>query len=130
MGVLSTIMQSYNELEEQLGYFIQNNSSIEAVEGPDTYPYGEVRVWSRLQPNQAHMQKQVLADYLSLTALCSQILVNVKSGHYPEFERSTEIVLDYIRQNTLLPEGTLQDIFNEIRREMDLQRGIMAYTYS
>lgn len=75
------------------------------------------------------MQKHVLADYLQLTALCSQVLVNVKSEHYHKFERSTAVVLSHIRQNTLLPSRTLEDVFNEIKLEMDIQRGIIAGTY-
>ncbi|AIQ59495.1 hypothetical protein [Paenibacillus borealis] len=129
MGVLARIMHSFDEIEEQLEYFIYNNSAIEALEEPQDYQYGEAGFWSKPQPHQAHMQKHVLADYLRLTALCSQMLVNVKSGQYHNFERSTAIVLNHIRQNTLLPESTLEDVFSEIKLEMDIQRGIIAGTY-
>lgn len=129
MGVLARLIQSFDELEEQLGYFIHNNSAIEPLDKNHDYLYGETGFWSKPQPHQAYMQKHVLADYLQLTALCSQVLVNVKSEHYHNFERSTAIVLSHIRQNTLLPNRTLEDVFNEIKLEMDIQRGIIAGTY-
>lgn len=129
MGVLARLIQSFDELEEQLGYFIHNNSAIQPLDENYDYLYGETGFWSKPQPHQAYMQKHVLADYLQLTALCSQILVNVKSEHYHKFERSTAVVLSHIRQNTLLPSRTLEDVFNEIKLEMDIQRGIIAGTY-
>lgn len=129
MGVLARIMQSFDEIEQQLEYFIYNNSVIEALEEPHDYQHGEAGFWSKPQPHQAHMQKHVLADYLRLTALCSQMLVNVKSEHYHKFGQSTAIVLNHIRQNTLLPNSTLEDVFNEIKQEMNIQRGIIADTY-
>ena len=102
---------------------------IEALEDIHDYRYGETGSWSRLQPNQAHMKKRVWADYLDLIALCNQILVNVKSEHCHKFEQSTAIVQNHIRQNTLLPYSTLEDVFNEVKRELNTQRGILAYTY-
>jgi hypothetical protein len=129
MGVLARLIQSFDELEEQLGYFIHYNSAIEPLDENHDYLYGETGFWSKPQPHQAYMQKHVLADYLQLTALCSQVLVNVKSENYHKFEQSTAVVLSHIRQNTLLPNRTLKDVFNEIKLEMDIQRGIIAGTY-
>ncbi|WP_438498141.1 hypothetical protein [Paenibacillus sp. IHBB 3054] len=129
MGALANINQSFNKIEEQLKYFIHNNSTLEFVEMPLQYIHAGTFAWARLKPNEIHMQSLVLTDYVALITLCSLMLKNVKSSYIEEFEQSSETVLSYIGQNTLLVLESLEAVFAEIKAELDVQRFIIAQPY-
>ncbi len=75
------------------------------------------------------MQNSILSAYLNLITFCDLILRNVKSPHIEEFAKSTELVLSYIGQNTLLFFESLEEVFADIKEELDVQRVIIAQPY-
>lgn len=129
LGVLANINQSFDEIEEQLKYFVHNNSSIEFVEMPIEYVSSGTYAWVRLKQNELYMQNSILSAYLNLITLCELMLRNVKSPHIEEFAKSTELVLSYIGQNTLLFFESLEKVFADIKEELDVQRFIIAQPY-
>jgi hypothetical protein len=129
MGVLANINQSFNEIEERLRYFIHHHASIEFVEVPIEYAGRGTFGWARLKPNEQYLQSHVLSDYSKLLSVCNLILKNVNSPYIEEFEKSSELVLSYIGQNTLLFTKTLENVFADIKEELDVQRSIIAEPY-
>lgn len=129
MGILANINQSFDEIEKQLKCLIHLNSSIEFVEMPIEYAGSGTFAWVRLKPNELHMQHHILSAYVNLITLCNLMLRNVNSPHVEEFEKSTELVLSYIGQNTLLFFETLEKVFEDIQEELDVQRIIIAQPY-
>ncbi|MNC24471.1 hypothetical protein D3C76_19870 [compost metagenome] len=129
MGVLSSILEYYDIIEEELKIFIFDNTSIMFAEFSSDLLQDGTMKWAKLKPNEAHMQAHILSEYVRLTAWCSLILGNVNSPYLSKFEQSTGNVLSYIEQDTILMFTTLKDIFAEIKNELDVQRYIIAQPY-
>lgn len=129
MGVLIKINRLFNEVEEQLGFFICNNSAIENTEISGELVTKVQYTWVKLKPNEAHMQTCVLSDYQRLVGLCTLMLKNVNSKYISRFEQSSEIVLAFIRQNTLILFRSLEEVFEQIQQELNIQRSIIIQTY-
>ncbi|MEC0166992.1 hypothetical protein [Paenibacillus graminis] len=129
MGVLSSILEYYDVIEEKLEIFIFDNTSIMFAEFASDLMQDGTMKWARLKPFEAHMQAHILEEYVRLTAWCSLILRNVNSSNLSAFEQSTGNVQSYIEQDTILMLTTLKDIFAEIKNELDVQRYIIAQPY-
>ncbi|MBW4080722.1 hypothetical protein [Paenibacillus sp. S150] len=129
MGVLSSILQSYDDIEEELKFFIFDNSSIVFAEFTSDLLQDGTMKWAKLKPIEVYLQAHVLSDYVRLTSWCSLILKNVNSRNVGKFEQSIGNVLSYIEQDTILMFTTLKDIFADIKSELDLQRHIIAQPY-
>lgn len=126
MKKLLTLVQAFKDLEERINAFISDDSSIEYVEGSEEVVVGGAYAWSKLKPVAISKQEHIDADYVELAEKVRTELKKDNSPNIEKFERSYELVLNYIRQDTLLWVPGLKNVLNEIKFELDIQQFYFA----
>ncbi|GGF84156.1 hypothetical protein GCM10010912_31720 [Paenibacillus albidus] len=129
MGVLSSIIEAFNDIEVRLKFVMFNNDIIVAAEVPGMNTDRRNLVPEKLHPNIVHMQARLLSDYLELITYCQRILENVGSPDTVRFEESCKMVLSYIWHETPALIPVPEDIFIDIHRELSLQRYMISQPY-
>ncbi|KUP25818.1 hypothetical protein [Paenibacillus sp. DMB5] len=110
------------ELETRIDEFIREDSSIEYVEGSDEVVDGGAFAWSKLDPSEVNKQNLIHDEYIDLSNKVREILNNENSPHKERFEQSYELVVSYIRQDTLLWVPGLVNVINDIKVQLNLQK--------
>ncbi|KGE18502.1 hypothetical protein [Paenibacillus wynnii] len=126
MRKLLTLVQAFKGLEDRINAFINDDSCIEYVEGSEEVVAGGAYAWSKLKPAVINKQEHIDADYMELADRVRTVLRKDNSPNIEKFERSYELVLNYIRQDTLLWVPGLKSVLNEIKFELDLQQLYIA----
>lgn len=118
-------VQTFKDLEVRITEFINEDSSLEYVEGSKEVVDGGAYAWSKLKPAEISKQDHIDFDYIELAEEVRIVLENEHSPHIEKFERSFELVLNYIRQDTLLWVPGLKNVIEDIKSELDLQQFFM-----
>ncbi|ETT60963.1 hypothetical protein C173_27150 [Paenibacillus sp. FSL R7-277] len=121
-------VQAFKGLEERIDEFINEDSFLEYLEGSEAVVEGGAYVWSKLKPAEISKQDHINSDYMSLAEEVRNVLTNEHSPHIEKFERSCAIVLNYIRQDTLLWVPGLKNVIENIKSELDLQQFFIELT--
>ncbi|WP_342421643.1 hypothetical protein [Paenibacillus sp. FSL E2-0178] len=118
-------VQTFKGLEERINEFINEDSSLEYVEGSEEVVAGGAYAWSKLKPAEISKQDHIDSDYMELAEEVRNVLKSDHSPHLEKFERSCALVLNYIRQDTLLWVPGLKNVIENIKSELDLQQFFM-----
>lgn len=121
-------VQTFKGLEARINEFINDDSSLEYVEGSEEVVAGGAYAWSKLKPAEIYKQDHIDSDYIELADKIRKVLKNEHSPHIEKFERSCALVLNYIRQDTLLWVPGLKNVIENIKSELDLQQFFMEVT--
>lgn len=122
MKKIITLVQAFKDLEERINDFINDDSCIEYVEGSEEVVAGGAYAWSKLKPVAISRQEHIDADYMELAEKVRTVLKKDDSPNIEKFEHSYELVLNYIRQDTLLWVPGIKSVLNEIKYELDIQQ--------
>jgi hypothetical protein len=125
LNVISLI-QDFKELEERINQFIKEDSSLEYLEGSKEVVDGGAFAWSKLKLAESIKQDNIDADYMDLAEKVRAIMKVDSSPDIEKFESSYELVLNYIRQDTLLWVPGLKSVLDSIKSELDLQQLFLA----
>lgn len=120
-----TLLEAFKGLEERINAFINDDSSIDYVEGSKEVVDGGAYAWSKLKPAEIIRQDHIYADYEGLAERVRVILKHDNSPNIERFERSYELVINYIRQDTLLWIPGLKNVLESIKTELNLQQFIV-----
>ncbi|OKP85411.1 hypothetical protein A3842_07265 [Paenibacillus sp. P3E] len=102
MDKIINFVQDFNKLEERINAFINDDSCIEYVEGSEEVVIGGAYAWSKLKLADSSKQEYIDAEYVELAERVRTVLKNEHSPNIEKFERSYELVINYINQDTLL----------------------------
>ncbi|WP_379135018.1 hypothetical protein [Paenibacillus sp. sgz500958] len=116
------MVQAFKGLEERINAFINDDSSIEYVEGSEKVVIGGAYAWSELKPAECIKQEHIHDDYMELAERVRTVLKNDNSPNIQKFERSYELVMNYIQQDTLLWVPGLKNVIESIKIELDMQQ--------
>ncbi len=115
-------VQDFKLLEERINAFINYDSCIEYVEGSEEVVAGGAFAWTKLKSAESYKQEHIDADYVELAERVRTVLENEHSPNIEKFERSYELVMNYIRQDTFLWVPGLKNVIESIKSELDLQQ--------
>lgn len=128
MESIELIKERYIALEEQIRIFIFAHTDIEYVQGSSEVVEGGAFTWAELSPESKFVQTKLYHEYISLIKQANRNLKKNGSSYLETFETSCTEVKSYLKQENLLWGSSLQEVFNAVKKELDLQRGLMAQT--
>ncbi|WP_410769310.1 hypothetical protein [Fontibacillus sp. BL9] len=126
MEPMELLKERYKALEERIRLFILVHSDIEYVQGSSECVEGGAFAWTELSAESKCIQTELYHEYMSLIKQAKKHLKKIGSSYLDTFERSCSEVKSYLKQDNLLWGPCLQDIFNSVKKELDLQRGLIA----
>ncbi|MEK5475788.1 hypothetical protein NYE70_02435 [Paenibacillus sp. FSL R5-0407] len=126
MESMEHLKERYKSLEERLRLFILVHSDIEYVHGSSECVEGGAFAWSELSAESKYIQSELYHEYISLIKQSRQHLIRIGSGYLETYDRSCAEVKTYVKQENLVWGPSLQDVFNTVKKELDLQRGLIA----
>ncbi|MBW4084542.1 hypothetical protein [Paenibacillus sp. S150] len=116
------LVKVFQELEERINAFINDDSSIEYIEGSAQVVEGGAFSWSRLKPADLNKQTFIHSEYTELAVKVRAILTDEESPNIAKFEHSSALVINYILQDTLLWLPGIKNVIDDIKTELDLQQ--------
>lgn len=126
MDSLEQIKEHYKSLENRVRLFIMVHSDIEYVQGSSECVEGGAFTWAALSPDSQLIQSELYHEYMSLIKRARKHLELAGSSYLDIFDESCAEVKAYILQENLLWGSSLQDVFIGVKKELDLQRGLIA----
>lgn len=126
MESIELLKERYKSLEERLRIFIFVHCSIEYVQGSSECVEGGAFTWADLSPESRNFQSELYHDYISLIKQAIEQMEKKASGYIEIFEQSCSEVKSYLKQENLLWGPSLEDVFTNVKKELDLQRGLIA----
>ncbi|AIQ47621.1 hypothetical protein R70723_18280 [Paenibacillus sp. FSL R7-0273] len=122
------IMEHYEAIEERVIRFITNHSGVEYMKDSEQIVEGGVFAWAKLRSGDKEIQTQLRLDYVKVFELARQRMERAGSEHLSDFDRSSEAVLHYIRQDSILWIPSLEAAAEAARTELALQKFLLAQT--
>jgi|GEM_PF-6072214 len=126
MDSLEQIKEHYKSLENRVRLFIMVHSDIEYVQGSSECVEGGAFTWAALSRDSKLIQSELYHEYMSLIKRARKHLELAGSSYLDTFDESCAEVKAYILQENLLWGSSLQDVFIGVKKELDLQRGLIA----
>lgn len=126
MESIELLKERYKSLEEQFRLFILAHCSIEYVQGSSECVEGGAFAWAELSPESRNFQSELYHEYISLIKQAGEQMEKKASGYIETFEQSCAEVTSYLKQENLLWGPSLEDVFANLKKELDLQRGLIA----
>lgn len=118
----------YEEIEERVVRFITKHSGVEYMKGSEQIVEGGVFAWAKLRSVDTAIQTQLRLDYVEVFELARQSMEHAESKHLIDFDRSSETVLNYIRQDSILWIPSLEAAAEAARTELSLQKFLLTQT--
>ncbi|MNN14904.1 hypothetical protein D3C81_1279870 [compost metagenome] len=72
------------------------------------------------------IQSKLYSDYMMIVQEARDFLMETESSYMEIFDRSCSDLLSYIQQENLLWSSDLLEVFDSAKKELDLQRGLIA----
>lgn len=116
----------YVLLEERIRSFILVHSDVEYVQGSSEIVEGGAFTWTELSPESKGLQLELWREYISISRQARKLLAETESPHQEIFEESYLEVKSCLKQNSMLWGPCLQDIFRNMKKELDLQRSLVC----
>ncbi|MEF2965277.1 hypothetical protein V3851_05475 [Paenibacillus sp. M1] len=126
MESIELLKKRYKSLESRVHSFILVHSGIEYVPGSSECVEGGAFAWSKLSPEAKIVQIELYHEYISLIKQARKHLELNGSPYLDTFDHSCSEVKSYLKQENLVWGSSLQDVFNSVKKELDLQRGLIA----
>ncbi|WP_042201838.1 hypothetical protein [Paenibacillus camerounensis] len=126
MKNVDELHNDYRAIEERVLHFIKGHSSVEYVKDSEEVVEGGAFTWAALSSEDEIFQTQLRLDYVTLAELARHLLEHSESKHLLDFDRSSETVLSYIRQDSMLWIPSLEAAAEAAKTEMDLQRFLLT----
>ncbi len=126
MEPMEHLKERYRSLEERVRLFILVHSDIEYVHGSSECVEGGAFAWSELSEESKYIQSELYHEYMSLIKQARKHLNRIGSSYLETYEQSCAEVKSYLQQDNLVWGPSLQDVFNSIKKELDLQRGLIS----
>ncbi|MBU5672015.1 hypothetical protein [Paenibacillus brevis] len=116
----------YILLEERIRSFILVHSDLEYVQGSNEIVEGGAFTWTELSSESKALQLELWREYISISRQARKFLAETDSPHLELFEESFLEVKTCLKQNGMLWGPCLQDIFRNMKKELDLQRSLVS----
>ncbi|WNS45415.1 hypothetical protein [Paenibacillus sp. MMS20-IR301] len=126
MKSVGELQNDYRAIEERVLHFITEHSSVEYVQDSEKVVEGGAFSWASLNSEDEILQTQLRIDYVTVAELARQKLELSDSKYLIDFDRSSEAVLGYIRQNSMLWIPSLAAAAEAAKIEIDLQKFLLA----
>ncbi|WP_334076602.1 hypothetical protein [Paenibacillus sanfengchensis] len=126
MELLEQLKEQYKSLENRVRLLILVHSDIEYVQGSSECVEGGAFAWAALSHDSKLIQSELYHEYKSLIKQARKHLEEAGSNYLDTFDESCNEVKSYILQENLLWGSSLQDVFSSVKKELDLQRGLIA----
>ncbi|RUT29583.1 hypothetical protein EJP77_14490 [Paenibacillus zeisoli] len=125
MNNVHIILERYQVLEEQIQRFIVCHSSLKYVDGSVEVVDGGAYEWSELAPAEREIQIKLISDY---SGIIEEMCLGMpeSSSELQRFIQSCGEVLSYIRQDSMCWDSSLQKSFENIQRELKLQKQLIT----
>ncbi|MNW05026.1 hypothetical protein D3C71_2012110 [compost metagenome] len=72
------------------------------------------------------LQSELYSDYMMIAEEARVVLTESGSSYIETFDRSCSDLQSYIQQENLLFSSDLLEVFDSAKKELDLQRGLLA----
>lgn len=127
MKNVEELKKDYQMIEERIMRFITEHSAVVyAVDSGDIVE-GGIFTWAALSSDDRILQAQLRLDYISVSELARQRLEHIHSRYIADFDRSREMVLRYIRQDSILLKIlTLEATAEVAKNELYLQKFLLT----
>lgn len=112
----------YREIEEKIHFLVKELSSIKYLQGSSDVVNDGAYEWEALCPEGKTVQQELYKDYVFVIGLVREQLEQIESPYLRQYMNSCDFVLDIIQQNTVLFSAKIQDVADEIKRQIDIQR--------
>ncbi|MNI00643.1 hypothetical protein D3C76_1329490 [compost metagenome] len=126
MKSMDYLEEHYNWIEERLREFICIHSDIEYIQGSSECVEGGAFAWVKLSGDIKCIQAKLYSDYMIISQEARDFLMETGSSNLEVFDRSCSDLLSYIQQENLLWSSDMLEVFNSVKKELDLQRGLIA----
>ncbi|KAA9001019.1 hypothetical protein F4V43_14350 [Paenibacillus spiritus] len=126
MSNTERILDGYKNIESRIHAFIIEHSRVEYLEGSNEIVHGGAFSWTRLLGGDSDLQEVLCLDYTELGRKAINVLESATSRHLDDFCRSYESVLSYLRQDSLVWVPSLEQLFQSIKIELDIQQFFVA----
>lgn len=120
MNRINTIKEYYCEILERVELLLLN-STIEYVEKSSEVTDGGLYFWVQVDAMNNAYRMALVEEYLILVTRMRLDLEDNASKELATFDHSCNIVLTYLKQETLICEGTKEEILKSIKRQLDIQ---------
>lgn len=117
---ISTIKQYYSEFLERFELLIQN-SSLVYVENSSEVIDGGMYSWGHSDVLNETYRMALVEEYLIIVTRMRLDLEDKASKELATFDHSCNIVLTYLKQETLLIESTKNEVMDAIKRQLAIQ---------
>ncbi|AIQ53098.1 hypothetical protein R70331_17240 [Paenibacillus sp. FSL R7-0331] len=124
----NTIIDRYRVIEDRVIRFITDHSGVEYMKDSEQIVEGGVFAWAKLRSVDREIQTQLRLDYVKVLELARQRMERAGSEHLMDFDRSSEAVLHYIRQDSILWIPSLEAAAEAARTELALQKFLLTQT--
>lgn len=125
VGILE---KEYAAVSERIIRFLTDHSGVEYVEGSEKVVEGGAYTLSTHGTENEALQSQLRMDYVTLVERSREMLERQGNKHLLDFERSSETVLGYIRQNSMIWVPSLKAVADSIQAELNLQVFLITQT--
>ncbi|MNC16341.1 hypothetical protein D3C75_641940 [compost metagenome] len=115
-------------IEDRVIRFITDHSGVEYMKDSEQIVEGGVFAWAKLRSVDREIQTQLRLDYVKVLELARQRMERAGSEHLMDFDRSSEAVLHYIRQDSILWIPSLEAAAEAARTELALQKFLLTQT--
>ncbi|MBA9087834.1 hypothetical protein FHR92_004327 [Fontibacillus solani] len=126
MKMMDYLKEHYKWIEERVREFICIHSNIEYIQGSSECVEGGAFAWVKLSEDLKCLQIKLYSDYMIIAEEARTFLVETGSTYIETFDRSCADLQSYIKQENLLWSSDLLEVFDSAKKELDLQRGLIA----
>ncbi|MDF9839467.1 MULTISPECIES: hypothetical protein [unclassified Paenibacillus] len=127
MKHVEELKKKYQVLEERISKFITEHSGVVYVKNSGDIAEGRIFTWAVISSDDKVLQAQLRLDYVTISELARQRLEQIHSRYIADFDRSREIVLSYIRQDSMLLKILSLEAAAEVaKNEMRLQKFLLT----
>lgn len=128
MRNVEALMKNYQLIEERILSFITEHSGVAYAKKSGDTVQGEALTWAALSSDDKVLQAQLRLDYITVSELARQRLEHIHSRYITDFDRSREMVLRYIRQESAAPIKilSLEAAAEVARNELYLQKCLLT----
>ncbi|MWV42249.1 hypothetical protein GRF59_01280 [Paenibacillus sp. HJL G12] len=111
----------YRGIEEKISFFVKELSGIKYLKGSSEVVSDGAYEWETLCPDGERIQHDLYQEYMSVTSLVRTKLEQMNSPYMEQYSQSCEYVADMIQQQSILFVEKIQDVADEIKRQIDIQ---------
>lgn len=120
------LKNKYRYIEEQSRILIKDYSQLTYVEDSSEVVEGGMFIWSEISPEAQQFRKVLIDNYLRLAAVDRSLLEECGSPYLGQYEHSFNLILSYIKQDTLLWESSIEEVLETVQKELALMYVIVA----